>query len=179
MTFPAWTEQSAYFPDPEHRVWLRRRLPNTVPLHGACLPFVLIGHNPSIAGLEGVDDPTMRRCVGFARACGCSDLIMVNAATGIATNADNLWKVKNPFQQALETIDIAARFAHDHHGFLVAAWGAPKGGRKYEKEVMLSQFNAIKRMGLPLQILRLTKSGYPEHPLYLPGDLLPQPWSYT
>jgi hypothetical protein len=169
---PDWTEASAHFSSPQHRVWLRRRLG----MFGAPVGFIL--HNPSVAG-EQRNDPTVLRCIGFANALGASDLIIVNAATGIATDADALSHMDDPIgAMADQALRVAADFCLLRGGILIAAHGAPKGKAR-TRRLMTERFNAIKRLGLPLHILRLTPSGWPEHPLYLPAALRPIPWNYA
>lgn len=38
---------------------------------------LFIGLNPSIADAE-IDDPTIRRCIGFSSRFGCDELVVVN-----------------------------------------------------------------------------------------------------
>jgi hypothetical protein len=169
MVLPAWTEDSAYFPDPQHRVWLRRRLS----MFGVPLVFVL--YNPSKAGHER-DDATARRGIGFANAVGASDLVFVNAFTGIATDADDLAAMDDPVGRLADhALEAAAEFARRRGGLMVAAWGAPKG-RASTRRLALDRFGHILSLGLPLHVLRMTASGFPEHPLRLPADLRPVPW---
>ena len=169
---PAWTEDNAYFWSPQHRVWLRRRLS----IFGVPIGFIL--HNPSIAGAD-LDDPTARRGIAFANALDGSDLIFVNAATGIATDADTLVDMDDPIGPlADEALRAAAEFCLSRGGMLIAAWGAPKGMAR-TRRLMQARFRAILALRLPLHVLRLTASGYPEHPLYLPGSLRPTPWTYA
>lgn len=165
---PAWAHKTAHFSDAQHRVWLRRRL------EGKNGPAVFILHNPSTAG-ETLDDPTSRRGIQFANAWGCSDLVFVNAATGIATDAAGLADMEDPIGPADEVLDVAAKFCVRSGGVLVAAWGAPKGNH-FTKGIMRRRFVDIAARGLPLHYLRLTKNGDPEHLLYLPSDLKPKPW---
>jgi hypothetical protein len=168
-TLPAWVEENAHFSSPQHRVWLRRRLG----LFGAPLGFIL--HNPSTAGKDD-DDPTARRGIGFAMSHGAGDLIFVNAATGIATDANALAAMDDPIgPMADEALRVAADFCLSRGGILIAAWGTPKGNAA-TRRMMDARFNAILQLGLPLHVLRVTASGYPEHPLYLPANLRPQPW---
>lgn len=62
------------------------------------------------------------------------------------------------------TLQTLARGA----GVVVAAWGAHGTYKGRDKSV---------RLLLPdLHYLRLTKDGYPGHPLYLPASLKPQRW---
>lgn len=53
-------------------------------------------------------------------------------------------------------------------GVVVAAWGANGTFKRRDQSVRLLVPN--------LHYLRLTKNGYPGHPLYLPSDLKPQRW---
>lgn len=169
MALPAWTEDAAHFPDPEHRIWLRRRLS----MFGRPLAFIL--YNPSKAGHER-NDATARRGIGFANAVGASDLIFVNAFTGIATDADDLAGMADPVgAMADAALEAAAEFCLSRGGTMVAAWGAPKG-RAPTRRLAEERFAHILSLGLPLHVLRMTASGYPEHPLRLPGNLRPVPW---
>ncbi|AOG02874.1 DUF1643 domain-containing protein [Bosea sp. RAC05] len=169
---PAWVEDDAHFSSPRHRVWLRRRLS----MFGCPVVFVL--HNPSTAGL-GVEDPTSRRGIAFANMLGASDLIFVNAVTGIATNADDLAAMDDPVGPlADEALLAAARFCETRQGIMIASWGCPKGRAK-TRSLMTDRFRHILGLGLPLHALRITASGHPEHLLYLPSSLRPVPWDYA
>ncbi|BBQ02946.1 hypothetical protein BSFA1_80740 (plasmid) [Burkholderia sp. SFA1] len=171
VAVPNWVEEGAFFSDAEHRIWLRRRLG----MFGVPVAFIL--HNPSTASFVE-NDPTVRRGIGFAASLGASDLIFVNAATGVATNADQLADMDDPIgPMADEALRVAAEFCLSRGGMLIAAWGAPKG-KVRTRRLMEARFQEIARMGLPLHVLRLTSSGYPEHPLYLPASLRPVPWTY-
>ena len=169
MTLPSWVESAAHFSDPEHRVWLRR------PLGGPNGPAVFVLHNPSIAN-DVKNDPTANRGIGFGRSWGASDLVFVNAATGVATDADNLASMTDPIgSMADEALEVAAEFCRQRDGVLIAAWGAPKGKAK-TKRLMAERFAHIRALGLPLHYLRMSSGGHPEHPLYLPKTLKPTPW---
>ncbi len=169
MALPAWTEDAAHFPDPEHRVWLRRRLS----MFGKPLAFIL--YNPSKAGHER-NDATARRGIGYGNAVGASDLVFVNAFTGIATDADDLAGMADPVGAMADVaLEAAAEFCLSRGGTLVAAWGAPKG-RAPTRRLAVERFEHILSLGLPLHVLRMTASGFPEHPLRLPADLRPVPW---
>ncbi len=172
---PPWVEEDAHFADARHRVWLRRRLA----MFGT--PAVFILHNPSIADRDK-NDPTLNRGVGFANAWGCSEVVFVNAATGVATDAGDLADMDDPIgtrcsPSADEALQVAAEFCRRRGGIMVAAWGAPKGNNA-TRRLMAARFQAILALGLDLHVLRLTPSGHPEHPLYLPASLTPVPWAY-
>jgi hypothetical protein len=168
---PPWVDDDVHFSDPQHRVWLRRKIGGT-----ARGPAVFILHNPSIAGGTGMEDPTSRRGISFATAWECSDLIFVNMATGIATDADNLAAMADPIGSEADTALLAAaQIAEVQDGRLIAAWGAPKG-KAATKRLIQARIDAVMSLKLPLWAIRVTSTGYPEHPLYLPGGLIPQPY---
>lgn len=172
---PPWIEEDAHFADELHRVWLRRRLA----MFGT--PAVFILHNPSIAD-RSKNDPTLNRGIGYGNAWGCSDVVFVNAATGVATDASDLADMADPIgascsPSADEALRVAAEFCRQRGGIMVAAWGAPKGNNA-TRRLMESRFKSILALGLELHVLRLTPSGYPEHPLYVPAALKPQRWAY-
>lgn len=155
----------------DHRVWLRRRLRS-----GTFKPAVFILHNPSVANATK-NDPTATRGVGFSIAWDCSDLIFVNAATAIATKATELDPDNLNCPMSDWAIAQAAQLCTDNNGHLVAAWGAPKGKAQVKRQ-MAARFREIESVLYgSLSALRVTSSGWPEHPLYLPSILTPEPYA--
>lgn len=129
-------------------------------------PYAMfIGLNPSTAD-ETQDDPTIRRCVGFAKAWGYSALCMTNLFAWRATNPADMKSAAEPI--GWENDQVLQRLASDA-GIVIAAWGA-HGVFKQRDEV-------VKRALPSLHYLRLTKGGHPGHPLYLPADLQPRAWA--
>jgi hypothetical protein len=127
--------------------------------HPKSAMFIML--NPSTADGE-VDDPTIRRCVGFAKAWKYEALAVVNLFAYRATNPKELFKpgaaIHAPRnQQAIE------RAACDT-GVIVCAWGA-HGGWGEQDEVVRGWLS-----GRRLHALGFTKDGHPKHPLYLPAD---------
>ncbi|MCK8653025.1 DUF1643 domain-containing protein [Ralstonia insidiosa] len=163
---PAWTEQNAYFSGEKHRVWLRRQLS----MFGVPVAFIL--HNPSTA--DAVDnDPTARRGVGFANALGASDLIIVNAATGVATDANELAQMEDPIgPMADEALQVAAEFCLSRGGVLIAAWGTPKG-KASTRRLMDARFNDILRLNLPCTHCELPPPGTPNTRCTCPPSCAP------
>lgn len=156
---------------PEHRLWLSRKINPNIPFR----PAVFILHNPSNAA-EIKDDPTSKKGIKFATAWGASDLVYVNASTRIATDAKKI--SSGTFLNCPQSdwaLEQAAKLATENDGFLIAAWGAPKGNAAIRAQLE-DRFSYIRAMGLPLHYLRLTSNGWPEHPLYLPPDLTPIRW---
>ena len=126
---------------------------------------VFIGLNPSTAD-ESKDDPTIRRCIGFAKEWGYSSLCMLNLFAYRATNPKNM--LAHPFPiGALNDEVIEATIKQSD--LVVAAWG--NLGAHLNRDV------DIKHMTRNLYHLGLTKSGQPKHPLYLPGNLKPELWA--
>lgn len=171
------TNETAVFTEEhgiQHRVWLRRHLSD-----GPFKPAVFALHNPSIAG-KIKNDPTATRGVRFAMAWGCSDLIFVNAATQIATKATDLNPDHLNCAVSNWAVEEAARLCAENDGFMVAAWGSPKGKAETCRR-MAARFEEIEQLlradGYPLHYLRLSPHGWPEHPLYLPSELTPTLWS--
>lgn len=128
--------------------------------------------NPSIAD-HTLDDPTIRRCIGFARAWGYGGLEVVNLYAFRATKPDELWKTDDPVGPKNDDALRATFMSAAHRGaHVIAAWGV-------NAEIQRTQFVATlaRAAGAQLQALSVTKSGQPGHPLYLPGSATPVPWT--
>lgn len=122
--------------------------------------------NPSTAD-EVDDDPTIRRCISFARREGAGALDVVNLFAFRATKPEALFDAPDP-QGPMNRIEVAsaATGATNAGGWVVAAWGAHwladlPGA---DCAVMLRDF------GVSLRCLGHTKGGAPRHPLYVKGD---------
>lgn len=123
-----------------------------------------IGLNPSTAD-EKQDDPTIRRCIGFAKSWGYGALCMTNLFAWRETDSSKLSLVPNPI--GFDNDFWLSRISHDA-GLVVAAWGTK--GQILERQTVVSGF-------IPnLHCLRKTHGGFPEHPLYLPKTLQPIPF---
>lgn len=123
------------------------------------LVFIML--NPSIAdGLQ--DDPTIRRCIGFAKREGCSGLTVVNLFGLRATIPHELQTVSNPVgPDNYRHISEAAET-----GKVVVAWGAtPFATTQAHKVAWALTLNPNQQ----LWCLGITKSGAPRHPLYVPA----------
>ena len=125
---------------------------------------MFIGLNPSTAD-EVEDDPTIRRCVAFAKSWGYGALCMTNLFAFRATEPSDMIASIDPVGQDndmyLTTMALDA-------GIVVAAWGTNGAHLGRDKEVRGLVPN--------LHCLRRTLAGHPGHPLYLPGDLTPIPF---
>lgn len=125
---------------------------------------MFIGLNPSTAD-EKNDDPTIRRCIGFARAWGYGALCMTNLFAYRATDPAEMKKAIEPVGWDNDRI-LTTKAAGA--GVVVAAWGVHGAYKGRGQSVRLLVPN--------LHFLRLTKDGHPAHPLYLPAGLHPQRW---
>lgn len=125
-----------------------------------------IGLNPSTADAMD-DDPTIRRCIGFARDWGYDGLIMTNLFAYRATKPADLWRAQKTGDVIgplnLKYLELASREAK----ITIAAWGADKGARVQSQVVS-------EHLQTTLHALALSqKTGAPRHPLYLKADLTP------
>lgn len=122
---------------------------------------MFIGLNPSTAD-ETQDDPTIRKCVGFAQRWGFGALCMTNLFAFRATDPRKMKGYPKPIGP--DNDRWLARCACEA-GILIAAWGVNGAFLGRDQEV-LKLLNGV-------ECLRTTKDGHPEHPLYVPYDTEP------
>ncbi|MBA4180792.1 MAG: hypothetical protein C0506_09410 [Anaerolinea sp.] len=127
----------------------------------ASLPAVtFIMLNPSTADAT-TDDPTIRRCTGFAKRWGFGRLEVVNLFAYRADRPAALFAAADPVgrENARHLREACAASS-----LVVAAWGN-NGAR-------------ATRPGLDgeLACLGLTKLGHPHHPLYVPASTTLRPY---
>ena len=122
--------------------------------------FVLfIGLNPSTAD-EEMDDPTIRRCSGYAQNWGYGGFMMVNLFAYRTTFPSNLKKVKCPIGNENDKYIVKLSKKAD---ITVAAWGDNGNLYNRDKQVLSLVPNLL--------CLKINKSGQPAHPLYLKKNL--------
>ncbi|MBU0846914.1 DUF1643 domain-containing protein [Patescibacteria group bacterium] len=139
--------------DHTHRLYLWRRWNKQGPW------VMFIGLNPSTAD-ERRDDPTVRRCIGFAKRWECGGIFMCNVFTLVSTDPKKL-NVETPIAMGAS---LAMRVIRERCSKAVAGWGnLITQVREGEDQV-----ERIKRQLSPLDCLGMTKLGHPRHPLYLP-----------
>lgn len=125
---------------------------------GTC---VFIGLNPSTAN-ETEDDPTLRRCVNFAKDWGFGKCVIINLFAYRTTNPDELKKQDKP-----------VGYKNNHHiktesvnaAMVVAAWGNHGFFLKRDEKVL----KLLK--DIRLKCFKLTSKGQPVHPLYQSKDI--------
>lgn len=121
--------------------------------------FVML--NPSTADAD-VDDPTIRRCMGFARRENCGGIVVVNLFPLRLTYPAQLWATRYPERFGPDSDAELQRHLRMMTGPVVAAWGAD-GDRLGGDAVTLTRLH----LGQRLMCLGKTKSGAPRHPLYV------------
>jgi hypothetical protein len=121
--------------------------------------LVFICLNPSTADAV-TDDPTLIRCMGYARDWGFGGVITANLFAWRATDPRELRLAADPIGPYNDRwLRRLTRTAPR----VVAAWG---NGGEY-----LDRANTVRRRIHGLYCLRLTSRDQPAHPLYLPRDL--------
>lgn len=133
---------------------------------GARVAFCML--NPSTADAT-IDDPTIRRCMGFARAWGFDGVDIVNIFAWRSTDPAALREVSDPIGPGNDEaiVDVARRAT-----FVVCAWGI-YGYMGLRGSVVREKLLA----GVDVRHLGLTKDGFPKHPLYLAGATRPERWT--
>lgn len=123
-----------------------------------------IGLNPSTAD-ETNDDPTIRRCINFAKAWGFGAMCMTNLFAFRATDPRCMMGCSRPIGADNDLwLTAMARNA----ALIVAGWGNKGAFLGRDKEVLKLLDN--------VHCLRHTKAGHPEHPLYIPAETQPIPF---
>ncbi|MBX3452747.1 MAG: DUF1643 domain-containing protein [Planctomycetaceae bacterium] len=123
------------------------------------LPRVLfIGLNPSTAD-DKCDDPTVRRCIGFARSWGFGELILVNLFAYRTTDPSGLTEVNDPIGPENDHWIAVEQSRADR---VVAAWG--------NHGILVGRDKAVLECLDRVYCLGVTKTGCPRHPLYLSAD---------
>ena len=115
---------------------------------------LFIALNPSTAD-EKNDDPTIRRCIDYAKNWGYGILLVANLFAYRTKNPEKLRYVKNPVgnDNDQHIIKLSKKA-----NLIVAAWGNEGSLFNRDKEVV--------RLIPNLMCLKVNKSGQPAHPLY-------------
>ena len=142
---------------------------------GPVMLFVML--NPSTADATN-DDPTIRRCIGFAQREGCGAVAVVNLFALRTPDPRQLLGVA----QALGTETIIGR-ENDKHiatavsmaSVVVMAWGAHESRLFSDPENHHDRGHSVWRAvrhihGKRTMCLGTTKAGAPKHPLYLAAN---------
>lgn len=127
--------------------------------------------NPSTADASR-DDPTIRKCMEFAKRWGCGGIEVVNLYAYRSSSPRAL--ASAGYQVGPKNVETLRAMLSDllnHVGPVVAAWGthaAPMHGDWFRVEA--------DNAGRTLHYLRLNKDGSPGHPLYIPYETKLTEW---
>lgn len=146
-----------------YRYALSRQWDATLPV----LTFVMC--NPSTADASQ-DDPTIRRCIGFAKRDGLyGGIDIYNLFALRATDPNELFgavdRVGPDNERYLDGI-LRAQSEGITSSKIICAWGAHKA----VKNAGMFWRGRAKALCVPLHCLGKTKDGYPKHPLYIRSD---------
>lgn len=146
------------------RYWLTREF-------GTITTLVFCMLNPSTAN-EEEDDPTIRRCISYAKLWGFGRLIVVNAYAYRSTDPKVMFALQRNNYDIVgswndEAIRLAAEEARAFDGFVVAGWG---------RHVPEERAARIVDLVGEVYCLKTNKDGSPVHPLYQPSAARPQLW---
>jgi len=134
----------------QYRYLLWRHWDDQLPLLG------FIGLNPATAGADA-DDPTIRRCRGFATELGFGGIVVANLFAFCTSHPHELFAAADPVGEENHSwLNRLSRFSAKR----VAIWG--NHGQAYFSNFQIES---------PIYCLKLNKSGAPAHPLYLPKGL--------
>lgn len=160
--------------DDPHRYRLWRNLRQGIMSH-RLISFVLL--NPSTA-THTEDDPTIRRCIGYARAWGFGVMQVLNIFALRSTWPKALYDC--PEEMAIGALnDLILIDQCRQSERVVCGWGVHgelhnRGGKV--RELIIRNAAGYVAHGWKLNVLGLTKDGHPKHPLYLKKDLQPVHW---
>lgn len=129
------------------------------------ISFVML--NPSTADATK-DDPTIRRCMGYAKAWGAARLTVVNLFAYRSTDPNALYGMSK--QEAIgPENDQHILEVCQQSKLVVCAWGNHGTLHNRAKDVLW----LIGTVQTPMALKINGKSKQPAHPLYLKGDAKP------
>ncbi len=149
-----------------YRLW--RRWDSGFYARRGLLTFIML--NPSTAD-HTEDDPTIRRCIGFAKREGFDGLVVVNLFALRAPDPKELRVAEDPIgAHNAAFIRDSVRTANK----VVGAWGSNAAAIE-RAEIVAAGIQRL-RPGR-LFCLGTTKAGAPRHPLYVKADTPLQPFT--
>jgi hypothetical protein len=167
------TGMAHFSPCEKYRYTLWRSLRPYTPMKlGTCV-FVML--NPSTAD-AAKNDPTVRRCIGYASDWGYAKLLVLNAFAFRGTDPKDMLAADNPIGDDndywfLELLDPKKQKPPKVTQVIVA-WG--KDGKHRDRDLGLMQL--FGDLGITPHCLGTNQDGTPRHPLYLRKDLEPTPY---
>ena len=130
-------------------------------------PLILfIGLNPSTAD-EVKNDPTIRRCIGFAKDWGFGGVLIANL---FAFRSTSPTKMKDQLEPIGKENDRWIGLLAEGSEMVIAAWG--------NHGAFLNRFQQIQKRLPEMKCMGLTSQNQPRHPLYLRRDTIPQDYHW-
>ncbi|WP_048800948.1 DUF1643 domain-containing protein [Streptococcus constellatus] len=128
--------------------------------------ILFIGLNPSIAD-ENIDDPTITRCINFAKDWGYGTLLMANLFAFRSTYPKDIYLIDDPIGKDNDHYLLECVTQSD---LIVACWG--NNGTYMNREKVITEL-------VPnLYCLQKNKNGTPHHPLRPPRNIHPLPFNF-
>jgi hypothetical protein len=128
--------------------------------------FIML--NPSTAD-ENIDDPTIRRCIGFAKSWNYGGILVGNLFAYRATKPKTLLNVDDPIGK--DNLNHLKQMYNESE-IIICAWGNGKIIKKLGKKFG-NDYKPLSCIYDKIYYLELSKDGTPKHPLYLKKDLIP------
>ena len=122
-------------------------------------PVAFIMLNPSTADASE-DDPTIRKCIGFATRIGQGAIEVVNLYAFRATKPADL--KAGGYQRGPENFRHIVEACEGAH-VTICAWGAHARGLSQPDMVL----DVLRQKGIATHALAVTEDGIPRHPLML------------
>ena len=121
--------------------------------------ITFVGLNPSTADHE-CDDPTIKRCINFAKSWGAGGIYMVNLFAYRATRPEDMIQQDDPI--GAEN-DHYLQVVLEKSEKIIACWG--------NWGIHQSRSDRVKNLLLEkLYYFELNKTGEPKHPLYVHAE---------
>lgn len=120
------------------------------------LVFIML--NPSTADAE-TDDPTIRRCIGFARDRGFGGIEVLNLYAFRATDPRDLFRAVDPVGRDNDEYLATPLLTST----VIPAWGAHAKPERAAAVLAMLAGHRVFSLGV-------TQSGAPRHPLYVRAD---------
>lgn len=134
------------------------------------LPLILfVMMNPSTAD-ENVNDPTVAKCMRYARKWGYGGLYIGNVCAYRATDKKALLDILDPVGaiNILSVMDMAKKA-----DLTIIAHGQLPNRLQFHADNMCDK---LRESEIKLHVLKLSKDGIPCHPLFLSEQLIPEAW---
>ena len=139
-------------------------------LWDSSLPTILfIMMNPSTAD-ENINDPTVAKCMRYARKWGYGGLYIGNVCAYRATDKMALLSISDP----VGTINFSSvlNMATKADMIVIAHGQLPKGLQFHANNMC----DYLRKNNLTLHVIKLSKNNIPCHPLFLSEQLIPKIW---